>query len=102
MVALVRTDIPTSVDTVEKLAVWAMSILQQLHPGQTVVEATGVAERVATAAPFYITASQPAAWRFISRASLELTPNWQSSSGRIWTDVQPLSSQAIPAEYKVA
>ncbi|NEQ20651.1 MAG: glucose-6-phosphate dehydrogenase [Microcoleus sp. SIO2G3] len=100
MVAFVRTDLPASIDTVEKLAVWACAVLQELHPSTSVVEATGIAERVATAAPFYITASQPEAWRFIGRVSLEMPLNWQSTSGKLWTDVVPLSNLAIPADFK--
>lgn len=101
MVAFQPSDIPSSVNSLEKLQVWTTTILQHLHPTMTVIEATGVAERAATAAPFYIVASDPAAWRYISRTSVKLDPNWQRGVSKIWANAQDLSSQSIPPEFKV-
>lgn len=100
MVAFTTSDLPASINSVEKLAVWATTVLQHLHPTLTVIEATGVAERAATAAPFYITAADPQAWRYISRTSIRLNSNWQRGVGKIWTHAEDLSGAAIPTEFK--
>ena len=99
MVALLKADIPNDIDTVEKLAVWCSALLSQLHPSTTVVEATSVAERVSTSSPYFIVATTPNVWRHIGRNSIELQPNWQSN-GKIWQNAKPLSSAAIPADFK--
>lgn len=100
MVAFATTDLPSSINTVEKLMVWASMVLNNLHPTLTVIEATGTAERAATAAPFYIVASDPQTWRHINRNSIKLNSNWQRGTGKIWTFAEDLSSAAIPTEFK--
>jgi hypothetical protein len=100
MVAFQASDLPSSINSVEKVAAWAATVLQHLHPTLTVIEATGSAERAATASPFYIVASDPQTWRYIARQSLKLDPNWQRGTTKIWANVQDLSNQAIPTEFK--
>lgn len=99
MVAFVTTDIPSSVNSVEKLAVWCATILNHNFKSQTAIEATGSAQRTATAAPFEITAVDPPVWRHISRLSIGLDPNWVRG-GKIWNFAQDLGSAAIPTEFK--
>lgn len=101
MVAFTRTDIPASVDTVEKLAVWVETLLNNLFPNDTAVESVGTAERICQAAPFYFTASNPPTWRYVSRHSIVLSPNFQKT-GKVWEHAQAISTSAIiPAEFKV-
>lgn len=76
-----------------------MTILNDLYPTVTSIEATGVADRVVQSAPFYITASDPPTWRLISRSSIPLDPTWRRQ-GRLWLAAQDLGSSAIPTEYK--
>lgn len=99
MVAFVRTDIPDSVNTVEKLAVWAETLLQHLHPELTAIEAAGALDRVAISQPWFISVSSPPTWRVISRTSIALNANWQRG-GKIWTFAQELSAATIPSEFK--
>lgn len=100
MVAFTRTDIPATVDTVEKLAVWVETLLNNLFPNETAVESTGTAERICQAAPFYFTASNPPAWRYVSRHSIAMSPNFQRA-GKIWEHAQAISTTAtIPPDFK--
>lgn len=99
MVAFVKSDIPDSINTLEKLAVWAGTVLNDLHTGLSVVESSDYMERAAQSAPYLITAVDPAVWRVITRTSIELQPQWRRS-GKIWEYAKELSTQSIPTEFK--
>lgn len=100
MVAFQPTDLPSSINSVEKLAVWATTILQHLHPQLTVIEAPGQNQLASTAQPYFISVSDPVTWRYVSRTSIALNANWQRGATKIWTHAQDLSNQAIPTEFK--
>jgi hypothetical protein len=100
MTAFAPSDIPSEIDTVEKLEAWCSTLLSYLNPDQVAVEATGSQNRTASSAPFYITASDPATWRLISRLSLPIRRDWQGGGNQIWNYVQELSTAAIPASFK--
>lgn len=100
MVLFATTDLPATINSVEKLEVWATTVLQHLHPSLTVIESTGNAELAVSAAPFFITASDPDVWRYITRTSIQLNANWQRGAGKIWTHALDLSNAAIPTEFK--
>lgn len=93
------TDIPAAINTVEKLECWCCTILNDLYPNVTAIEASGVAARVVTSAPYYIAVDEPPTWRIINRTSIPLAPTWRRA-GKIWTYAQDLGSLAIPTEYK--
>ncbi|BAY50619.1 hypothetical protein SAMD00079811_82480 (plasmid) [Scytonema sp. HK-05] len=106
MTALNRADIPASVDTVEKLLVWAALVLGYLNETVTAVEGTNSANAVTvktcTAAPFFVPAEINASpqWRFVTRNSFQLSSNWQKGQTKIWTHIQEFSSASIPTEFK--
>lgn len=100
MTAFAPTDIPSEINTVEKLEVWVGTLLANLNPDQTSVEATGSLTRTASSAPFYITSSDPAKWRNISRCSIPLSKDWQGGGNQIWNYAEELSVAAIPVSFK--
>lgn len=100
MTAFSSADLPSTINTVEKLAVWAALVLNHVNPTLTVVEMTGSAERAATSGPFYIVAGSEPGWRQISRQSIKLNANWQRGVGKLWTHAEDLSNAAIPTEFK--
>jgi hypothetical protein len=99
MTAFSTSDLPASINSVEKLYAWCATVLQHLYPTTTVIESTGVAERAISAAPFFVSASDPATWRYISRGSIKLTSTWQRT-GKIWQYAEDIGSSAIPTEFK--
>lgn len=99
MTAFTSADIPADINTIEKLHVWTSHLLTYLNPDVVAIEATGSQSRAANSAPFYITASDPAVWRNISRLSIVLTRDWQGG-GNIWSYAQELSTTVIPATFK--
>jgi 3D (Asp-Asp-Asp) domain-containing protein len=99
MTAFTPTDLPSAVNSVEKLVAWGGTILNDLYTTTTAIEATGVAERVAQSAPFLVTASDPYVWRLITRTSIPLQPTWRRQ-GKLWLYANDIGSLAIPTEYK--
>lgn len=100
MVAFTPTDLPSSINSVEKLAVWSMTVLQHLHPELTVVEAPGQSQLAVTAQPYFITVAEPPTWRYVARGSIALNANWQRGASKLWTHAIDLSNQSIPTEFK--
>ena len=100
MTTFQTTDIPASVNTLEKLQVWAATVLNHLYPQVTAIESTGNADRVAQSAPFEVTAVDPSQWRNISRTSIPLNRNWQRGNSKIWANAEDLGSASIPTEFK--
>lgn len=99
MTAFSTGDLPTSITTVEQLLVWASTVLNDLYPSTTVVEAVGQSQRVIESGPFYITASDPNTWRLITRSSIALAPQWRRTA-KLWQHAQEIGTTAIPSEYK--
>jgi len=100
MTAFQRTDVPVEIDSVEKLYVWVSSLMQTLYPNSTAIEGVGEAVRTCSAAPFYITASDPPTWRFLIRGSIPLANAWQGGENQLWNYAQDIGDKAIPANFK--
>jgi len=100
MTAFQTTDIPASVNTLEKLHVWSGTVLNHLYPTVTAIEATGLAERVAQSGPFEVTAVDPSQWRNITRTSIPINRNWQRGASKIWANAEDIGTAAIPTEFK--
>lgn len=97
MSAFSKTQLPTSVDTLEKLAVWAGAALHKLNRTATAVEGTGTASRVAQFGIYTVEANNTD--RVIMRQSLVLDADYAIDGKPIWENVQQLSTDAIPSEF---
>lgn len=100
MTAFTPADLPPTINSVEKLAVWAAEVLQNLYPNLTTVEflnesGTPQNSRVVESCKFFLTAPNPPEWRHLSRFSFRLSPNHQVE-GKIWEHIQDLGTSAIP------
>jgi hypothetical protein len=100
MTAFLPSDIPAEINTVEKLAVWAATLLTYLNTDLTSVEATGSQTKTCSAGPFHVSASDPAVWRHISRISVVVEKEWQGSPNQIWNYVREFNTAPIPAIFK--
>ncbi|MEH1995892.1 glucose-6-phosphate dehydrogenase [Nostoc sp.] len=94
----IATDIPSQIDTVEKLAAWCAGILFANNSALTVIEGAGYSERAAQIGDYWVAADIKT--RKIIRLSLEVSADHLSSSAKPWTFVQPLSTTAIPTTFK--
>jgi hypothetical protein len=101
MVAFSVSDLPASVNTVEALAVWASTVLNNLHFQQEIQEAPGIIEKVAVSQCFPIQVNGAYEWRHVGRVSVKINSNFQYS-GKLWNHVVPLSNASIPQDFKAA
>ena len=99
MTAFTTADIPPTIDSLEKLAVWVGLALNNINPDLTAIEAPNISELVATAHPYAVTASGTFEWRMITRQSIKLNSAWQRS-GKIWTHALPISTVALPTDFR--
>lgn len=92
--------LPPSINTVEELAVWAISILSELNPSLSIMESPGRPVKQAEIAPFYLESAATPSWAWIGRIVLTMPSTWRQGNAKPWDGVQELSSAAIPAGYR--
>ncbi|MFQ4134756.1 hypothetical protein PGN35_000380 [Nodosilinea sp. PGN35] len=97
MTAFAPDNLPASVNTVEKLALWSLGILYQLHKNSRYQES-----EAAPLVPF-VTAQDGLAAdkseRIIFRASLPLSDTWREQSTKYWQEGQEISNTGIPPAF---
>jgi hypothetical protein len=92
------TDIPSSVNTVEKLNAWSGLLLANIFPSVIAIEGPSYQERAAQANIFYV--SNDLKYRLITRASIVMSPDHQIGGAKMWTFAQELGTTAIPAAFR--
>ncbi|WP_017652559.1 hypothetical protein [Fortiea contorta] len=92
------TDIPSAINTLEKLAVWSGLTLANINPSLTAIEGVGYTERVSQAGIFYVQADNK--YRALIRQSIQMSPDYLAGGAKLWTFAQELSNTAIPAIFK--
>ncbi len=98
MTAFSPSQLPASINTLEKLNAWSGIILSELYTSITAVEEGATVSRVAQSSPFLVTSTNPAVWRLVNRTSFSLTGTWRRS-GSLWLQVDEIGTIAIPAQY---
>jgi hypothetical protein len=99
MTALViATDIPSSINTVEKLAVWSANVLFNLNSGVTAVEGDNYTQRAAQSGNFYIAATDLT--RHVARQSIELDAAYSIGAAKPWAYAKELSQKPLTADMK--
>lgn len=99
MTAFNVNDIPSSVNTLEELAVWSMTILDEIYPEKVITEAPGRTIRQVECAPFYIDTADVPGWFTVARFSLPMAANWRQAS-KPWAAVQEIGTLVIPVGYR--
>lgn len=94
----IATDIPSGINTLEKLAVWACATLANINPGLVAIEGVGYSERCAQAGNFYVTADNK--YRFLGRVSVQMSSDHLAGGAKMWTYALELSSAAVPLIFK--
>lgn len=97
MTAFSTANLPAGIDTLEKLAVWALGALYQLHKN------TRYQESDASPLIPIITAQDGLAAdkseRIIFRASIPLSQTWRESTNKIFVEALEISNAAIPNAF---
>ena len=91
------TQIPSQINTLEKLHSWSGLCLAYLYPDVTALEGVGYQERVASANLFYIAADNR--HRIITRASMQMSPDFKAGGQKLWNYTVELGNTAIPTIF---
>lgn len=97
MTAFAPSQLPATVDSVEKLAAWATSILAELYPSLSITVSAGNAERIAQQNTFFFTANSPPIERLVNVLYLPVLGTWRSD--KAWKSAQSPGTSTIPAAY---
>lgn len=96
MTAFTRTQIPLTINTVEKLHAWAATLLDVMNPTLRILEDENISEK----ATQLVTKPTPSSGTvFIARITLPVVTNYGSSTDPFWQNVNELSNTAIPAAW---
>ena len=92
------TQIPASINTLERLAMWALMGLRRVNPTLSIIEvANQPAEKVAQTA---LVQADNNTIRFIGRVSLEIPSDYaDDNTEKLWMKALELSNTAIPTAY---
>ncbi len=97
MTAFSKNQLPDTINTVEKLAVWCGAVLFKINRTSTAVEGTGSPNRVVQFGTFTIDANNTE--RVIMRHSLLLADGYNNDKNPIWENVQELATDPISSEF---
>lgn len=100
MTTFAVTDIPATINSVEKLAVWANQVLNHLYPSVTFEENAGQSIRAAQCSPYEVAITSPPEYRFYGRLTFKLNRNWQQT-GKLWEHALDLGSLGVPPAMRV-
>ena len=95
----ITTDIPSSINTLERLAMWSLMALRRVNPTLSIIEiANQPAEKAAQTA---LVQADDNTIRFIGRVSLEIPNDYaEDNSVKLWIKAKELSNTALPESYK--
>lgn len=93
----IATQIPSQINTVEKLHLWSGLLLANINPAVTAIEGTGYTERCAQAGVFYVAADTK--YRSLIRCSIQMSADYLAGGAKLWTYAQELSNTTIPTIF---
>lgn len=97
MTGFATSNLPTNVNTVEKLAAWTGLVLARINPTLAVLESdTNGPQKVAQVAFFQ---ASDGSMRLTIRLSVPIDPAYASFTKKFWENATDLSNTAIPAGY---
>lgn len=100
MTAFNTSMLPTSITTVEELAVWSLAVLSEINPSLTITESPGRSVRQVELSPFWLESASTPTWAWIGRIVITMPATWRQGTTRPWDGLQELSTTAIPTGYR--
>lgn len=94
----IATDIPSSINTLEKLMVWGSNCLFNLNQATDEIEGLNYSVRAAQSGNYYIAATDTT--RHIGRQSIALLPAYSTGSSKGWSYAVEISTNALTADMK--
>lgn len=100
MTAFSTSNLPPNIDTVEKLVVWGLSVLNQVNDSQVITTIPNETERVVTVYPGVRYPSQSTdPYRFVALAYLPLQSTFLEAGGDIWQQAKEITNAMIPSGF---
>ena len=97
MTAFVTSNIPSNINTLEKLHAWSGLALSRINPTLATLEQPGVTgERVAQATIFRAADNTV---KLVVRCSFGLNEDYDTATTKVWESIQVLSATTIPTAY---
>ena len=95
----IATDIPSDINTLERLTMWSCMALRRVNPTLSIIEiANQPAEKAVQTA---LVQADDNTIRFIGRVSLEIPNDYaEDNTKKLWTKAKELSNTALPEAYK--
>lgn len=94
----IATDIPSQIDTLEKLMLWGSNCLTNLNSTVVATEGDNYYQRATSASKFYIASVDKI--RHISRQSIEVSPESLVGGSKHWAYALELSQKPLTAAMK--
>lgn len=94
----IATDIPSNINTTEKLAVWLADVHNALYGDVNGIEGENYTQRVATASTFPIAANNTTV--HVSRSAIKLPNDFAVLGGKRWQYAQDLGTKTLTAAMK--
>lgn len=92
------TDIPTNINTLEKLAAWVGLALARCNPSLKILEDPNApAQR---AAQVVLIKADDGSNRLVVRLSVPIADGYSESALKFWFNALPISDTALPAAFK--
>jgi hypothetical protein len=97
MTAFTAANIPTQINTLERLAAWACLALHRINPTQAILEVPNTSpEKVAQAV--LINADDDSI-RLVTRIAFKVDPAYIESTDKFWLNVQEFSNTTLPTAF---
>lgn len=94
----IATDIPTNINTLEKLAAWVGLALTRCNPGLKYLENPDqLAQRVADVA---LIKADDNTFRQVVRVALPVDDSYATSTKKSWENVKEISQVELPSGFK--
>lgn len=94
----ITTDIPTNINTLEKLAAWVGLALSRVNPSVKILENPG-ADPIRAATSILIKADDGST-RLVVRLSIPVNDNYAESTSKFWFNCEEIDNTALPSAYK--
>lgn len=94
----IATDIPTNINTLEKLAAWVGLALSRCNPSQKILEYPNVEpQRIAEAV---LIKADDNSYRLVVRLSIKILDSYGESTQKFWFNAEEFGNTALPSAYK--
>lgn len=90
-------DIPSQIDTVEKLVIWTGTLYSRLNPSLRVAEAENVNSNVAS---WTIFPGFDGNFYFQCRLTVKISSDYATNPAKFWQNAQELTETVIPLGFK--